>query len=87
MKKFRRSFERFCLRNQNKGIPNLMLYICIGNAVAKLTQPVESNKIGLKTCEKILSQMNGRLLRHVEAGKFSAEVVLPRTDADAPENS
>ena len=63
------------------------LHICIGNAVAKLTQPVESNKIGLKTCEKILSQMNGRLLRHVEAGKFLAEVVLPRTDADAPENS
>ena len=36
MKKFRRSFERFCLRNQNKGIPNLMLYICIGNAVVYL---------------------------------------------------
>ena len=33
MKNLRRNFERFCLRNRNKGIPNLMLYICIGNAV------------------------------------------------------
>ena len=33
MKNLRRNFERFCLRNRNKAIPNLMLYICIGNAV------------------------------------------------------
>ena len=36
MKNLRRNFERFCLRNRNKGIPNLMLYICIGNAVVYL---------------------------------------------------
>ena len=29
----RRSFERFCHRNRDKGIPNLMLYICLGNAL------------------------------------------------------
>ena len=33
MKNFRRDFERFCYRHQNKGIPNLMLYIAIGTAV------------------------------------------------------
>ena len=29
----RRNFERFCFRNRNKGIPNLMLYIILGTAV------------------------------------------------------
>jgi hypothetical protein len=33
LKKLRQRFERFCLRNQTKGIPNLMLYICLGSGV------------------------------------------------------
>ena len=33
MKKLRQRFERFCLRNHTKGIPNLMLYICLGSGV------------------------------------------------------
>ena len=33
MKNLRRRFERFCFRNRDKGIPNLMLYIAIGNAI------------------------------------------------------
>lgn len=36
MKNLRKSFERFCYKNRNKGIPNLMMYICIGNAVVYL---------------------------------------------------
>ena len=36
MKKLRRKFETFCFRNRNKGIPNLMLYLCIGSAVVYL---------------------------------------------------
>lgn len=36
MGKLRRGFERFCLRNRNKGIPNLMLYIALGNAIVTL---------------------------------------------------
>ena len=28
----RRNFERFCFRNRNKGIPNLMLFITLGTA-------------------------------------------------------
>ena len=43
MKNFRRSFERFCLRNQNKGIRNLMLYICSGNAVVYLLSLISQN--------------------------------------------
>jgi hypothetical protein len=33
LKKLRQRFERFCLRNHTKGIPNLMLYICLGSGV------------------------------------------------------
>lgn len=43
MKNLRRNFERFCLRNRNKGIPNLMLYICIGNAVMYVISMVIRN--------------------------------------------
>lgn len=43
MKNLRRNFERFCLRNRNKGIPNLMLYICIGNAVMYVISMVTQN--------------------------------------------
>ncbi len=33
MNNLRRGFERFCFRNRDKGIPNLMLYIALGNAL------------------------------------------------------
>lgn len=33
MKNLRTRFERFCFKNRNKGIPNLMLYIVLGNAL------------------------------------------------------
>lgn len=60
------------------------VHICIGNAIAQLNTPVESNKIGIRTCHKILGQMNGRLLLHEEAGKFSAELILPRSEPQSP---
>ncbi len=33
MKNLRRSFERFCYRNRNVGIPNLMTWIVLGNII------------------------------------------------------
>lgn len=33
MKRRINRFERFCYRNRDKGIPNLMLYICLGSAL------------------------------------------------------
>lgn len=36
MKNLRNSFERFCYRHYNKGIPNLMLYICLGSGIVYL---------------------------------------------------
>lgn len=36
MRKLRNRFERFCLRHRNWGIPNLMLYVLIGNGLVYL---------------------------------------------------
>ena len=36
MKKLRRNFERFCYKNRNRGIPNLMLYVVIGSGIVYL---------------------------------------------------
>ena len=33
MKNLRKKFNLFCLRNRDKGIPNLMLYICVGSGI------------------------------------------------------
>lgn len=45
MKNLRRKFELFCYQNRNKGIPNLMLYICIGNAVVYLMSNIAGNNL------------------------------------------
>lgn len=36
MKELRRKFNRWCFVNRNKGIPNLMLYICLGSGLVYL---------------------------------------------------
>lgn len=38
MGNFRRDYNRFLNRNRNKGIPRLMLWVCIGNAVVFVMQ-------------------------------------------------
>ena len=43
LKELRRKFERFCYRNRNKGIPNLMLFLCLGTAVVYLTTQFTRN--------------------------------------------
>ena len=45
MKNLRRNFERYCFANRNKGIPNLMLYITLGNAVVYLITMFTGNAI------------------------------------------
>ena len=45
MKNLRKKFDRLCLRNRNKGIPNLMLYICVGSAVVYLMSQMAGNNI------------------------------------------
>ena len=43
MKNLRQGFERFCFRNRDKGIPNLMLYIVLGNAIVYFISVVNQN--------------------------------------------
>lgn len=45
MKKLRSRFERFCLRNRDKGIPNLMLYISIGSAIVYLIGEISQTPV------------------------------------------
>ena len=45
MKNLRRKFERFCYQNRSKGIPNLMLYICIGTAIVYLFTMATNNTV------------------------------------------
>lgn len=43
MNNLRRSFERFCYRNRSKGIPNLMLYVSLGNAIVYVISMMAGN--------------------------------------------
>lgn len=43
MKKLRTRFNRFCLRNRDKGIPNLMLYISLGSALVYVMSMMAGN--------------------------------------------
>ncbi len=45
MNSLHRRFERFCLQNRNKGIPNLMLYIAIGNAIVLLLSLINGGSV------------------------------------------
>lgn len=59
MKDLRRNFERFCYKNRNKGISNLMLYIILGNAVVYLISVFAGNF----TLYNLLSFNRARILR------------------------
>mgnify|MGYP003293720842 CR=1 FL=1 len=43
MKNLRSRFERFCFRNRNKGIPNLMLYVSLGAGLVYLMSEIAGN--------------------------------------------
>ena len=45
MQNLRRNFERFCFKNRDKGIPNLMLYISLGTAVVYLITMFTNNPV------------------------------------------
>lgn len=45
MKSLRNRFERFCFRNRDKGIPNLMLYISLGTALVYLFAFASQNMV------------------------------------------
>ena len=45
MKNLRSRFERFCYRNREKGIPNLMLYISLGSALVYIMSIIDESNI------------------------------------------
>ncbi len=45
MKNLRSRFERFCFRNRDKGIPNLMLYLSLGSALVYLFTMATRNDV------------------------------------------
>ena len=61
------------------------LHVCLSNSVNPGAGRIESNKIGLRTAEKILTQMGGSFRRHEADGKFTAEAILPIVPEDADE--
>lgn len=53
------------------------LSICISNSVSRGEVRAESNKIGLRTCEKIAAQLGGSFRTVSDGGHFMAELTLP----------
>ncbi len=45
MSNLRRGFERFCFRNRDRGIPNLMLYIVLGNALVLIMSMINGGNV------------------------------------------
>lgn len=45
MRKLRNRFERFCYKHRNQGIPNLMMYICLGSGLLYLFTLATNNSI------------------------------------------
>ena len=66
MKNLRSNFERFCYRNREKGIPNLMLYICLGTAVVYLLSQMDnSNTLYYALCFNRQLVLQGQIWRLV----------------------
>ena len=53
------------------------LHLRVENAVARRMERVESTKIGLRTCEKILTHMGGSFHAERTGAQYAAELVLP----------
>ena len=45
MKNLRRNFNRFCFRNRNKGIPNLMLYVALGTFAVYFIRQIDPSNM------------------------------------------
>ena len=69
MKDLRKKFERFCLKNRNRGIPNLMLVIAIGNLIAYALSAIDPSRVVYRflcfSPSKILQGQIWRLFTYV----------------------
>ena len=51
--------------------------MCVSNYVARSMNRVESTKIGIRTCEKIMTGMGGKFEIRSDEEHFAAELRLP----------
>ena len=69
MNNLRRRFERFCWKHRNKGIPNLMLYIALGNAIVIIMSMINGGGVLYELLcfdkDKILQGQVWRLVSYV----------------------
>lgn len=81
MKNLRRSFDRFCFQHRDKGIPNLMLFIVLGNAVVYLLSTFAQNfALYNLLCfdrDAILQGQVWRLVTYVFTSFSSSNNILP----------
>ncbi len=79
MKKLRRNFERFCYNHQSWGIPNLMLYVAIGNVIVYFLTLVDSSELVYSLLyfdrDAILSGQIWRLFSYVFTYMLDGNVV------------
>jgi len=75
LKNFRRGFERFCLRHRDRGIPNLMLWIAVGNLALYLLSVIDPSKVVVNalsfSADKILHGQIWRLFTFVLVPQFA----------------
>ena len=80
MKNLRSRFERFCFQNRTKGIPNLMLYVMIANALVYFMSMFDrSYTLYYGLCfnrDLILQGQVWRLITFVFTGAFSYGSIL-----------
>ena len=53
------------------------MHICISDSIPPVPNKVESTRIGLKTCEKLMKVMNGEFKTLAEGNKFMSELIVP----------
>ena len=64
MNELRKRFERFCLRNRNKGIPNLMLVIAIGNVIVYFLSMIDPSNVAYSwLCFSSTGVLHGQVWR------------------------
>lgn len=55
------------------------LTLCVSNTILKNPGQVESNRIGLRICEKIMRQMGGTFEKRQTEDTFTVTLTLPRS--------
>ena len=58
-------------------LQNGLLSLCISNSITRSLDRVESTKIGLRTCKRIMEQMGGSFSTETDGEHFAAELRIP----------